>query len=402
MVLPADEGRREEHRGLRGVLEGRRGHAVDRDRTYLARAVELASRASADAAPNPPVGCVIVRDGTTLGEGWHHRRGEAHAEVEALRDAHTRGNDVRGATAYVSLEPCNHHGRTPPCSEALIDAGVARVVIGALDPNPQTAQGGVHHLRDAGITVGVIDDKAARALIERFRWTVTHAQLPFVTLKMAASLDGYVAARPGAQQWLTGEPARERVRDLRIEHDAVLVGAGTVRIDDPQLTVRPHATRRKRYARVVACETEAIPATSRILAPPADAPPDAYARTIVLAPRGARAKFAALESLADVVYIGDDDARNLDLPAALAALREREITTVLCEGGPTLAGRLLAGGLVQRVVWLLAPTFLRTETAVPALAGADLAGSDGWRFDRIERVGDDMLLSADLTTCSPA
>jgi diaminohydroxyphosphoribosylaminopyrimidine deaminase/5-amino-6-(5-phosphoribosylamino)uracil reductase len=351
--------------------------------------------------PNPPVGCVLVRDGVTLGEGWHHRRGEPHAEVEALRDAHVRGSDVRGATAYVSLEPCNHMGRTAPCTEALIGAQIARVVVGALDPNPKTAEGGVRRLREAGIEVHVADDAASQALIERFRWTIAHDR-PYVTLKMAASLDGYVAPRTGAQQWLTGPLARERVRDLRIEHDAVMVGAGTIRVDDAQLTVRPHATRRKPYARVVVCETDAIPATSRVLAPPPDAPVGAYRPTILLAPRGAREKFAGLERFADVVYVGGDDARQLDLTAALAALRERDIATVLCEGGPTLAGRLLAGGLVQRIVWLVAPTFLRSETAVPALAGADLTGSNGWRFDRIERVGDDMLLSADLTTCSPA
>jgi diaminohydroxyphosphoribosylaminopyrimidine deaminase/5-amino-6-(5-phosphoribosylamino)uracil reductase len=351
--------------------------------------------------PNPPVGCVLVRDGVTVGEGLHHRRGEPHAEVEALRDAHARGSDPRGATAYVSLEPCDHFGRTPPCSEALIAAHVERVVIGALDPNPKTAEGGVRRLRAAGIAVDIMDDAPSHTLIERFRWTIAHER-PYVTLKMAASLDGYIASRAGMQQWLTGALARERVRDLRIEHDAVMVGAGTIRVDDPLLTVRPHATRRKPYARVVICETDAIPATSRVLAPPPDAPAGSYRPTILIAPRGARAKFAELERFAEVVYAGADDALRLDLPAALAALRERDITTVLCEGGPTLAGRLLAGGLVQRVVWLVAPTFLRSETAVPALAGADLAGSNGWRFDRIERVGDDMLLSADLTTCSPA
>jgi diaminohydroxyphosphoribosylaminopyrimidine deaminase/5-amino-6-(5-phosphoribosylamino)uracil reductase len=342
-----------------------------------------------------------VRDGATLGEGWHHRAGEAHAEVEALRDARTRGNDPRGATAYVSLEPCNHHGRTPPCSDALIDAGIARVAIGALDPNPKTARSGVRRLREAGIAVDLVDDAAARALIERFRWTIAHDR-PYVTLKMAASLDGYVASRPGEQQWLTGPLARERVRDLRIEHDAVMVGAGTVRIDDPLLTVRPHATRRKPYARIVVCERDAIAPESRVLAPPADAPADAYRPTIVLAPRGARAKFAALEAVADVVYAGSEDATELDLVAALGALRERDIATVLCEGGPTLAARLLAAGAVQRVVWFIAPAFLRTDTAVPVLGGGDLSGRNGWRFDRIERVGDDMLLSADLTTCSPA
>ncbi len=351
--------------------------------------------------PNPSVGCVVVRDGVTLGEGWHHRRGGPHAEVEALLDARARGNDVRRATAYVSLEPCDHHGRTPPCSEALIEAELARIVIGALDPNPKTAEGGVSRLRDAGVAVDVVDDAASEKLIERFRWTIAHDR-PYVTLKMAASLDGFVAARRGEQHWLTGAPARELVRDLRVEHDAVMVGAGTIRVDDPLLTVRPHATRRKPYTRVVMCETDPIPAGSRVVMPPPAAPADAYSPTIVLAPGGARARFAALEAAADVVYVGDDDARELDLGGALVALRARGISTVLCEGGPTLAGRLLAARLVQRVVWLVAPTFLSGEDAVPALGGADLDGSNGWRFDRIERVGDDMLLSADLSSCSPA
>jgi diaminohydroxyphosphoribosylaminopyrimidine deaminase/5-amino-6-(5-phosphoribosylamino)uracil reductase len=403
VVLSAAEGRRQEHRRLRGVLERRRGQAVDPDTdgTYVARAVELGARAIADAAPNPPVGCVLVRDGTTLGEGLHHRRGEPHAEVEALRDAQRRGASVRGATAYVSLEPCDHHGRTPPCTGALIAAEIARVVVGALDPDPRTAGGGVRRLRDAGLEVEVRDDPHARALIERFAWTVTH-DVPYVTLKLAASLDGYVASRAGTQQWLTGAPARERVRDLRVEHDAVMVGAGTVRVDDPLLTVRPHATRRKPYVRIVVCERDAPAADRRVFAPPPDAPPDAYARTIVLAPAGARAAFAKLEAVADVVYAGAPGDTQLDLAAGMRAPREREITTILCEGGPTLAGGLLAGGLVQRLLWFVAPVLLRGEGAVPALAGADLSRANGWRFDRSERVGDDMLLSADLTTCSPA
>jgi diaminohydroxyphosphoribosylaminopyrimidine deaminase/5-amino-6-(5-phosphoribosylamino)uracil reductase len=247
----------------------------------------------------------------------------------------------------------------------------------------------------------VPDDDRARALIERFTWTATHDR-PYVTLKMAASLDGYIAARAGVQQWLTGPEARARVRDLRIEHDAVMVGAGTIRIDDPLLTVRPHATRRKPYTRVVVVEQGTLPPDRRVFASLDDVAPGAYARTIVLAPAGARASLAALEPVADVVYVGADGETALDLTAALRALCEREIATVLCEGGPTLAGRLLAQGLVQRLIWLVAPVLLRRDGAVPALAGADLAGTNGWRFDRIERVGDDMLLSADLTTCSPA
>lgn len=258
----------------------------------------------------------------------------------------------------------------------------------------------MRRLEEAGLAVEVRDDPRARAIVERFAWTIVRDR-PYVTLKMAMSLDGFVAGRAGAQQWLTGPAARERVRELRIAHDAVMVGAGTIRIDDPLLTVRPHATRRKPYARVVVCETDPIPPESRVLAVPADAPEGAYRRTIVLAPAGARERFAALEERADVVYAGGAGARRLDLRAALVALREREIASVLCEGGPTLAGRLLAAGLVQRVAWFVAPRFLRAEGAVPVLAGAELGAADGWRFDGIERVGDDVLLTADLSACSP-
>jgi diaminohydroxyphosphoribosylaminopyrimidine deaminase/5-amino-6-(5-phosphoribosylamino)uracil reductase len=343
---------------------------------------------------------VIVRDGVTLGEGWHRRRGEAHAEAEALQDALARGNDVHGASAFVSLEPCDHHGRTPPCSQALIAAGIARVVIGALDPDPGTAQAGVRRLRDAGIAVEVAAEPAAATLVDRFAWTANHDR-PYLTLKMAMSLDGFIAPRPGVQYRLTGAEAQRRVRELRIDHDAVMVGAGTVRIDDPQLTVRPHASRRKPYTRIVVCERDPIPSTSRVLQAPDDAPPGAYAPTIVLAPAGARASFGSLLEHADVIFVGSEEERGLDLAAALRAVRAREITTVLCEGGPTLAGHLLAGRLVQRVLWFVAPAFLHGDGAVPVVSGAELAGCDGWHFDGLEAVGDDMLLTADVTTCSP-
>jgi diaminohydroxyphosphoribosylaminopyrimidine deaminase/5-amino-6-(5-phosphoribosylamino)uracil reductase len=182
---------------------------------------------------------------------------------------------------------------------------------------------------------------------------------------------------------------------LRFEHDAVMVGAGTIRIDDAQLTVRPHRTRRKPYVRVVVCENDAVPAGSRVFAPPANAPAGAYAPTIVLAPAGIRERFAVLEPIADVAYVGDAHVATLDLHAAMCALRDRGITSVLCEGGPTLAGRLLEARLVARIIWFVAPRFLQTPRAIPVLAGADLtAAANGWRFDRVERVGEDMLLSA--------
>src|SRR5665213_225805 len=268
LVLSDAQGRSQEHHRIHRVLERRRGHAVDRpDATYLARAVELAARALAETAPNPPVGAVIVRDGRTLGEGWHHRKGEPHAEAEALRAAREAGEDVRGATMYVTLEPHDHESTMPRCSVAVLEAGIARVVVGALDPNVRTHGNGVARMRGAGIAVDVVDDRHSLALIERFAYTID-AALPFVTLKMAMSLDGFVSPRPGSHR-VTGEPARERVYDLRAEHDAVMVGAGTVRVDDPLLTIRPHRTRVKPYARVVVCETAPLPLASRVFAEPA-------------------------------------------------------------------------------------------------------------------------------------
>ena len=338
---------------------------------------------------------MIVRDGSTLGEGWHHRQGEPHAEAEALRAAVEAGEDPRGATMYVTLEPHDHESAMPPCSRAVIAAGIARVVVGAIDPNERTHGRGIARMRDAGVIVEVVDDPRAQALIERFAFTVA-SELPFVTLKMAMSLDGCVAPSRTAFP-VSGPVAHRFVHDLRADHDAVLVGAGTVRVDDPLLTVRPHRTRRKPYARVIACETAPVPPGSRVFAAPADAPPDAYRRTIVLAPAGLAAAFAELSGVAETLFVGAPGDRELDLRAALVALRAHGIASVLCEGGPTLAARMLAQGLVERVVWIVAPMFLRGPGAVPVLAGADLAtAANGWTFDRVERLGDDVMLTARL------
>jgi diaminohydroxyphosphoribosylaminopyrimidine deaminase/5-amino-6-(5-phosphoribosylamino)uracil reductase len=268
-------------------------------------------------------------------------------------------------------------------------------VAGALDPNVQTHGRGAARMRAAGVRVDVVDDPASLALIERFRYTID-SPLPFVTLKMAMSVDGCVAPHPGVYR-VTGEPARERVYDLRAEHEAVMVGAGTVRADDPLLTIRPHRTRVKPYSRVVVCETAPLPASHRVFAMPGDAPAGSYRPTIVLAPAGMRTEFAPLAACSEVLFAGAPDARVLDLRAGLVALREAGITSVLCEGGPTLAGRLIAAGLVERIVWFVAPILLRTDDAVPVLAGADVHGlGNGWQFDEVERVGNDLMITARL------
>ncbi|MDQ2908864.1 MAG: bifunctional diaminohydroxyphosphoribosylaminopyrimidine deaminase/5-amino-6-(5-phosphoribosylamino)uracil reductase RibD [Candidatus Eremiobacteraeota bacterium] len=355
------------------------------DWVYLRRACELASRGRGGTSPNPPVGAVVVRGATTLGEGFHHARGQPHAETEALREAKDGGSDVCGATLYVTLEPCDHTGITLPCSRAVIDAGIARVVIGMPDPNPRTAGGGIARLRAAGIPVAVAHDDWCGRLVAEFAVAIARTR-PYLRLKMASSLDGCIAPRPRERHWLTGYEARAYARELRTQHDAVLVGAGTVRIDDPRLTVRPAFARRKPYRRIVACEDDAVSRKSALFAPVAG-----YDPTIVLAPQGLRARFASLEEVADVLYIGDGQARRLDLGAALEALRRYDIATVLCEGGPTLAGRLLAHGFVDRFDWLLAPTLLRSDAAVPVVVGNGAAVP--LCYDRVERLGPDILLS---------
>ena len=350
------------------------------DELYLQRAYELAARGIGSTSPNPPVGAVVVRDNRIVGEGYHRRAGDAHAEADALRQA---ARDARGATLYVSLEPCRHVGRTPPCSRAVIEAGIVRVVAGTLDP----AHGGAAELRERGVDVAVAQDPVARDLIEPFARACT-LQRPYVALKMAMSLDGAIASRPGVEQRLTSQESRRYVRDLRIAHDAVMVGAGTVRVDDPQLTVRPAHHRLRPYVRVVLCQTEGVSARSRVFAIE-----DGYAKSVVLAPGGLAHRLDELRDVADVIGVGPPENLRLDLPQALEALREHGIYSVLCEGGPTLAARLIAARQVDRIYWIVAPLFLRTGGAVPVLAPADLLG-DGVRlqFDRVEHLGEDVMI----------
>jgi diaminohydroxyphosphoribosylaminopyrimidine deaminase/5-amino-6-(5-phosphoribosylamino)uracil reductase len=358
-------------------------HLTPLDRLFLERAVELAARGIGNTSPNPPVGAVVVRDGRILGEGYHHRAGDAHAEANALRDV----NDASGTTVYVSLEPCNHVGRTPACSHTLADAGVSRVVVGALDPNPKTNGAGISFLRERGVRVDVTDDQRARAMIEPFGESVC-SDRPYVALKIAMSLDGFITSEPNVQERITSEEERLYVRDLRIAHDAVMVGARTVRVDDPLLTVRPPHDRLREYVRVVACSSGSVNPASRIFEPV-----PGYAKTVVLAPAGARERFADLAGVADVLFAGNDDATELDLHAALSALRrERGVQSVLCEGGPMLAGKLISSELCDRLIWAIAPLLLRGDLAVPALAGNGISGKR-LRFDRVDSVGPDVVIS---------
>lgn len=352
------------------------------DALYLQRTYELARRGAGNTAPNPPVGAAVVHEGRLVGEGYHHRAGSAHAEVNALDRA---GALARGATLYASLEPCRHVGRTPPCADALIGAGIVRVVVGTTDP---THHGGAAELRERGIPVTVAHDANATALIESFARSVGRRR-PYVALKMAASLDGRIASRPGVREQLTSEAAQRYVRELRIEHDAVMVGAQTVAIDNPLMTVRPAHDRLRPYVRIVLCQTRAPSARSRIFAAV-----EGYARTIVLAPPVLRNEMREVERVADVIYVGSDGTRVLDLSEAMNVLHARDIYNVLCEGGPTLATGLLAQRCVDRFYWLVVPRFLNGVESVPVLAGKELGGNAGRvAFDRVERAGDDVVLS---------
>jgi diaminohydroxyphosphoribosylaminopyrimidine deaminase/5-amino-6-(5-phosphoribosylamino)uracil reductase len=354
------------------------------DRVYLQRAYELAARALGSTLPNPPVGAVVVRDGRVVGEGYHHRAGNAHAESQALQRA---GLSARGATLYVSLEPCPHVGRTPPCTDAVIASGVTRVVAGTLDP---TQRGAAQLLRERGIEVAVSDDPEASDLLEIFLRGAQRAR-PYVALKMAASLDGFVASREGVRERI-GSPAEERyVRELRTRNDAVMVGAGTIRVDDPLLTVRPPHDRARPYVRIVVCDREPVPARSRVFESL-----EGYAKTIVLAPHSRLDSFESLRDVAEIVAVESSRGGGLDLTAALRELRKREIISVLCEGGPRLGASLLSAGVVDRIYWAIAPRFLGSPSAVAALSGADLTGV-ALQFDGAERVGDDVIVSARVT-----
>jgi diaminohydroxyphosphoribosylaminopyrimidine deaminase/5-amino-6-(5-phosphoribosylamino)uracil reductase len=325
----------------------------------MRRAVELALRGLGATSPNPIVGCVVLdADGSVVGEGFHQRAGGPHAEVVALGAAADRS---RGGTAVVTLEPCRHVGRTPPCTEALLAAGVARVVFAVPDPDA-AAGGGAEVLRAAGVEVagGVLFTEAQRAN-EAWLHAVRTGR-PFVTWKFAATLDGRVAAADGSSRWITGPAARADVHRLRAECDAVLVGTGTVLADDPSLTVRDAAgsPSDRRPIRVIAGLRE-VPASARVR-----------------------------DGAAPTVFV-----RERDPALVLKELAEREVVSVLLEGGPTLAAAFVAAGLVDRVVGYLAPKFVGAGAALLGDVGIGTIGDAAqWRIDEYGMVGDDIRLVA--------
>jgi diaminohydroxyphosphoribosylaminopyrimidine deaminase/5-amino-6-(5-phosphoribosylamino)uracil reductase len=335
-----------------------------RDLAHMCAALALARRNLGAVWPNPAVGCVIVKDGCVVGRGWTQKGGRPHAETEALARA---GSAAAGATAYVSLEPCSHHGRTPPCAEALIAAGVARVVAAVEDPDSRVAGAGVAKFRAAGVAVetGLCADEAGE-LNAGFFSRIKDGR-PLVTLKLATSLDGRIATSTGASRWITGAAARERSHMLRATHDAVLVGTGTALADDPQLTCRVPGLEDRSPVRVVIDRHLRLPATLRLLAEAKQAP-----TWLVTLSSADKASVLALARLGvTVLAVAPDGAGSLDLSALLRRLGDQGLTRLLVEGGGTLAAALLRAGLVDRLVWMRAPLLIGAD-GVPAIAALEL------------------------------
>jgi diaminohydroxyphosphoribosylaminopyrimidine deaminase/5-amino-6-(5-phosphoribosylamino)uracil reductase len=338
--------------------------ASGEDARWMQLALGLGARGLGRVWPNPAVGCVIVRAGRVVGRGWTQDGGRPHAETMALAQA---GTNARGATAYVSLEPCSHHGQTPPCADALIAAGVARVVVALGDPDPRVSGRGLAALRAAGITV-TEDVCAPKARIAHrgFLTRVTQGR-PMVTLKLATSVDGRIATATGESRWITGAPARAWVHGLRASHDAVLVGAGTARQDDPGLTVRGLGIAHQ-PVRIVVSRRLDLPLDSQLRRSAGDVPvwlchgPDAPAA----------AKAAWDDAGAHRIAVGAGPGGQLDLAAVLAALGDAGLTRILCEGGGTLAAGLLSADLVDDLVVISAGMALGAEGR-PAVGAMGIA-----------------------------
>ncbi len=311
---------------------------ANRDRAWMAQAIQLAERGLYTTHPNPRVGCIVVKAGEIVGRGWHQTAGGPHAEIDALKQA---GEEARGATAYVTLEPCSHHGKTAPCADALVDAGLARVVVAMQDPNPQVAGAGIARLVDAGLEVAVgLLEAEARQLNPGFIMRMSEGR-PFVRCKMAMSLDGRTAMASGESRWITGVEAREDGQRLRARSSAIMTGIGTVLADDPQLTVRLEGERVKSPLRIILDPHLSTPISARVLK--GDAP-----TLIVTAVNESGIQRQFEKSGVEVIPVPGCN-NTIDLPALMQALAWREINEIHFEAGATLSGAMLRAGLIDEL-----------------------------------------------------
>lgn len=363
------------------------------DAQFMRLALRLARRGYGCTSPNPMVGAVLVKRGKIIGRGWHRRAGMPHAEIEALRDAAKHGHSPKGATLYVTLEPCCTHGRTPPCTGAIIAAGIKRVVVGATDPNPKHAGKGFKILRRAGIEVvhGVCADDCDR-LNEAFNhWIVKRT--PFVTVKAAMTLDGKIATASGESKWITGEQARGHGMKLRQGSNAILVGVNTVLADDPSLTVR--TTSPKPLRRIVLDSLARVPLTAKLIS-------DEHAAltTIVVSTGAPKSRVAALAKRVRVLVCpsrNTQHATRLNLRWLLKKLGSENVTSLLVEGGGEVNASFLMGGLAQRVAFFYAPKILGGRDSRRAVAGEGAASlAEVLKLTDVEwrKLGPDLLLTA--------
>jgi diaminohydroxyphosphoribosylaminopyrimidine deaminase / 5-amino-6-(5-phosphoribosylamino)uracil reductase len=371
--------------------------SIDTDRTHLARAIALAPKGAGQVKPNPVVGAVVARGEQVLGEGWHERYGAAHAEVNAIEACGIQ--DLADATLYVSLEPCCHEGKTPPCTDAILAAGIRRVVVASDDPTEKASGRGLGILRDEGIEVVLADGELAaraRLLNQAFR---KHARVgrPWVLFKSAMTLDGKVATRTGDSQWISGEDSRALGHEWRAAVDAVVVGIGTALADDPQLTARPEgalAAIPYQPRRVVFDTLARLPPSSRLVAAAAEIP-----LTVVVSRAAARADTDGLEAAGAQVLVATGENEPARVRSALEQLGTMGVASLLLEGGPHLAGAFFDAGEIDEVRLFLAPLLLGGSSARDPLEGMGVERiSEAMRALTCdcERIGDDMLISARL------
>lgn len=358
---------------------------ISNDVEGMRLALQWAAKGLYATAPNPRIGCVIVRDGQVIGAGVTQAAGQDHAEIQALKDAQARGHDVRGATAYVTLEPCNHHGRTPPCSQALVRAGLGRVVAAMSDPNPLVAGQGLATLAAAGIQVdgGLLADEAYELNIGFF--SRMRRGLPWVRMKTAASLDGVTALRNGRSQWITGPEARADGHAWRARACAILTGIGTVAADDPQLTVRALDTPRQPRRIVVDSRLDISP-SARIL--------EGGGVWIACAVRDAGKEAVLRAAGADLIVLPNPSGK-VDLPGLMRELGRRQINELHVEAGARLNASLVREGCVDELLAYLAPALIGDGigmTALPALD--DLAGKHALKFHEVKQIGADLRILA--------
>jgi len=357
------------------------------DEQYMRQALTIAQYAVGRTSPNPLVGAVIVADGRVVGQGWHRQAGTPHAEINALAQA---GELAQGATMYVTLEPCSHYGRTPPCADALIAANIKKVVIAMNDPNPLVAGRGIKKLRDAGIEVieNVLTAEAA-AINEIFIKYIS-TQMPFVALKSAMSIDGKIAAHTGHSQWITGPQSRERVQKLRDCYDAILVGIGTVLADNPRLTTRlPEIG--KNPIRIIIDSMARTPLTAHVVT-------DGLAPTIIAVTGAApQERIKALQACGVEVLVINDKQGSVDLRSLFKTLAGRSIASILIEGGAGINASVLTENLVDKIYWFIAPKIIGGQGALGPVGGQGVADvNDAYFFEdmNIEPIGQDILISA--------